>query len=365
MYICKKIKEYFEYMKDNQFPQKKRNYFLDFTKAFAIILVVFGHCIQYGSGEYYLKEELFFENIIFKYIYSFHMPLFMLISGYLFAFGTHKGAKKIIINKAKSLIIPVFTWCIIPVIIFYIKNDVSIISTIKYYIIHGINSLWFLWAVFWCSLTVIATNKIFKDKIIVYVLLFAVSFLIPDMFNTDMYKFMFPYFVIGYMYKKYELQAKFKTIYNSNYFVCAIGIIFVLLVCFFERESYIYVSKHSILGKDIVSQLSINLYRYATGLIGSIFTLSLLIKIYNFCDKKKLFNENNIILTIGKNTMGIYIISDIINKFVLNNITNSIARPNYFIIGIESVLVILVSMLFIKLIQRNRISNKFLLGAKG
>ena len=29
---------------------KSRNRQLDFVKAAAIILVVFGHCIQYGSG---------------------------------------------------------------------------------------------------------------------------------------------------------------------------------------------------------------------------------------------------------------------------------------------------------------------------
>ncbi len=218
---------------------------------------------------------------------------------------------------------------------------------------------------FWCSLIVIIINKIFKDKTLIYVLIFAVSFLIPDGYNLYLYKFMFPYFIIGYFYKKYNCQEKLSKIYNSNYFICTSGAIFFILLYYFERESYIYVSKHTILNKDIINQLSIDLYRYFIGFIGSIFTLSLLIKIYNFCDKKKLFNENNIILTIGKNTMGIYIISDIINQFVLNNITNSIARPNYFIIGIESVLVILVSMLFIKLIQRNRISNKFLLGAKG
>lgn len=139
-------------MKDNQSSQKKRNHFLDFTKAFAIILVVFGHCIQFGSGENYLKEGLYFDNIIFKYIYSFHMPLFMLISGYFFAYGINKEAKEIFINKFKSLIVPILTWAILPLVIFIavkcLKNEFSIISTLKYYISYSLHSLWFLWAVF-------------------------------------------------------------------------------------------------------------------------------------------------------------------------------------------------------------------------
>jgi hypothetical protein len=137
------------------------------------------------------------------------------------------------------------------------------------------------------------------------------------------------------------------------------------LLYYFERESYIYVSKHTILNKDIINQLSIDLYRYFIGFIGSIFTLSLLIKIYNIIKKQIIFKENNFILTIGKNTMGVYIISGFINTYILNRVTSFITYTNFFIIGIESVLVILISILIIKFIQRYKILNKILLGAKG
>ena len=39
-----------------------RNAYLDFLKAIAIILVVAGHSIQYGSGSSYLANDLYFEN---------------------------------------------------------------------------------------------------------------------------------------------------------------------------------------------------------------------------------------------------------------------------------------------------------------
>ena len=67
--------------------QKTRNVYIDIVKAVAIILVVFGHCIQYGSGSEFLSSTAFFENKVFIFIYSFHMPLFMLVSGYLFAYS--------------------------------------------------------------------------------------------------------------------------------------------------------------------------------------------------------------------------------------------------------------------------------------
>lgn len=53
---------------------KTRNEYLDFLKGLAIILVVTGHCIQIS----YINFD---ENVIFKVIYSFHMPFFMFLAG--------------------------------------------------------------------------------------------------------------------------------------------------------------------------------------------------------------------------------------------------------------------------------------------
>lgn len=61
---------------------KKRNNYFDFIKGIAIILVVFGHCIQYGSGILFITNEDYYDDVIFKLIDSFQMPLFALISGY-------------------------------------------------------------------------------------------------------------------------------------------------------------------------------------------------------------------------------------------------------------------------------------------
>lgn len=65
-----------------------RSEYLDFLKAILIITVLLGHCIQYGGG---YEDNSFFDNKLFKFIYSFHMPLFMLISGYLFSESVKKG----------------------------------------------------------------------------------------------------------------------------------------------------------------------------------------------------------------------------------------------------------------------------------
>ncbi|RZN54921.1 hypothetical protein D9736_04020 [Escherichia sp. E10V10] len=65
-----------------------RNSIIDSMKGLAIIFVVWGHSIQFVK-----KDSLnFFDNPLFITIYSFHMPFFMLLSGYLFYFpsrGNH------------------------------------------------------------------------------------------------------------------------------------------------------------------------------------------------------------------------------------------------------------------------------------
>ena len=51
-----------------------RNYKYDNLKALLIFLVVFGHVLESVPGEY--------RRIIYLAIYTFHMPMFIYISGY-------------------------------------------------------------------------------------------------------------------------------------------------------------------------------------------------------------------------------------------------------------------------------------------
>ena len=81
----------------------KRN-FINFLRGLAIFLMLWGHSIQYCCG----SQIDFFENAVFKFIYSFHMPFFMLISGYLFFYSEQKrNMVELIEYKGKSLLYPI------------------------------------------------------------------------------------------------------------------------------------------------------------------------------------------------------------------------------------------------------------------
>lgn len=342
---------------------KKRNPYIDIVKAILIILVIIGHSIQYGSGPTYIEKQSFFNNYIFKFIYSFHMPLFIMISGYLSHSSINKNnLKETIISKFKSLIIPILIWSIIP--FFILLDYVNIISSIKLFLSVFSTNLWFLWSLFYINILVKIINKYFKDNIFIYILLFLITFILPNnliikYFNIQfsLYSYMYLYFMLGYFYKKYNLEEKLKKLINYKTLIIN-SIIFILLLIFFSKEDYIYLSGINIIGN--YKQILIDLYRYLIGLIGSIEIL-LLVKylIPKLNDKIK-----DKLTYLGKNTLGIYIVSSIIHPYLLPIITKGISNINYIFIIIESIIIILISILVIELIKKNKILNKYLLGDK-
>ena len=342
---------------------KKRSPYLDIIKAILILLVIIGHSIQYGSGSTYLEKQLFFNNYLFKFIYSFHMPLFIMLSGYLSYNSLNKNSlKETFISKFKSLIIPLFFWSIIPFIInleFY-----SIIESLKLFIAVFSTNLWFLWSLFYINILVKLINKYFKDNIFIYILSFLITFILPNTFvikyfniQFSLYSFLYFYFLIGYFYKKYNLEDKLNKLFNIKTLIIN-TIIFILLLIPFSTNDYIYISGINIIGN--YKQLFIDLYRYLLGLLGSI-ELLLLIKLLLPKIKDNLKDK---LLYLGKNTLGIYIISSIIHPYLLPIITKSLANINYLFIFIESIIILIISIIIIELIKKNKFLSKYLLGEK-
>jgi acyltransferase len=75
--------------------EKRRIKWLDSAKGLGILAVVLGHVS-------------FKNRVIKKYIFSFHMPLFFMISGYLFNKESYGSYTAFLKKKIKTLIIPYF-----------------------------------------------------------------------------------------------------------------------------------------------------------------------------------------------------------------------------------------------------------------
>lgn len=81
--------------------------FFDFLKMFAMFMVLWGHCIQH------LQTGEVWEEPMHKLIYSFHLPLVMMIAGFFSLSSFKLSFKELLKKKGSQLILPYFTWGVI------------------------------------------------------------------------------------------------------------------------------------------------------------------------------------------------------------------------------------------------------------
>lgn len=102
---------------------------IDALRGVAILLVVVGHVIQYKNFVEYN------DNIVFRAIYSFHMPLFFLISGIVLRKYGRLGSLQSLKNRLQYLLYSWMVWTTAIGVIFYIQNPESLhfTKTIQFY----------------------------------------------------------------------------------------------------------------------------------------------------------------------------------------------------------------------------------------
>ena len=125
-----------------------RNELIDCLKGFLIILVVIGHVV-------FDLELNAYENAVFKFCYSFHMFLFIGISGYLIA---HNESNLMWLKKRFCrLIIPFVIWS--SIIMFYLDLKLE-----AYFFMFSNPVLWYLVVLFCCDFLLYVTNFFYKRK---------------------------------------------------------------------------------------------------------------------------------------------------------------------------------------------------------
>lgn len=84
---------------------------IDVTKGIAITLVVLGHVLAscYGDGFLLRIDSMSYAStVLWKYVYSFHMPLFMFVSGFVVFNPSKKYTTSQIGKRCLSYLIPYF-----------------------------------------------------------------------------------------------------------------------------------------------------------------------------------------------------------------------------------------------------------------
>ena len=291
-------------------------------------------------------------------IYSFHMPLFMLISGYLFHFSIEKHSfGQNFAIRIKTLIIPIITWQTIWLLIMEFDSIKEL--CVSFYFYRYLNTLWFLTSVFINSTIVLICNKYFNDSIILYSIIFIILLFIPNCHSYNLYVYMFPYFVCAYLFNKTGGLKK-KNNKWKNFGVGGLVIIYLFLIYHYETTDYAYTSGTFIFPNNMLSmtQICTDIFRWSIGLIGSICIIMIIDYI---CSKKLHFILIKGLCRIGTKTMGLYIISTYLFKCFYLLPVNELC---YTYILIETTLTICISLLIIWLIEHNKYLNILLLGGR-
>jgi len=193
--------------------QRVRDCGIDWLKAFAIVLVVVGHAIQYSLG------RDFDSNIIFRGIYSFHMPLFIFVSGYLISPGKKVG---FLWKQFKLLMIPFLVWMVLYAF-YYRRLDLQIghwsILPVYYLDIFkspGRGGLWFLWALYLIDVVYFFLRQsryFYSLSIVLVVLLHIGSSFYPVLGSCGLGSLMFyyPFFLLGCLMRQYQFADRIRS----------------------------------------------------------------------------------------------------------------------------------------------------------
>lgn len=209
--------------------QKRINEF-DVIRVIATLLVVLGHSdflVSHGFNiTAHISESLPAFTTEYAtlrpWIYSFHMPLFMILSGALFFSSVKKySVKSYIINRFKRLMIPFFVCGFlfaIPIkyLTGYFDNSSLLHSYVKSLILMTTpGHLWFLWVLFILEVVfcLLYKFKILQKFSLIILILSFIAFLFSGMTTKyfQIYRLLqYPvYFLLGYLFESYRLREKF------------------------------------------------------------------------------------------------------------------------------------------------------------
>lgn len=281
---------------------KKRIVFLDVLKAIAIFLVVWGHSMQNLTTD---KSYWEYDACI-QVIYSFHMPLFMMISGFFSTSLLKRGLWDVIKKSFIRLIVPSVTWHIgVSVLLFVVVTLAS--SHIDWNKLQSIalasfSAFWFLKALFLVQIFSCLFAYLFrKYKSILaisggVISIFVLICFLPVAINFVCWFSMLPFYLLGLMVRQYAEKCE----EYEQLLMWACLSIFLVLVCIWPHVTFDIYSNPIACSWD---SLLAFLKRTLVGSAGSLFCY--------FALKRLLARSTRHyprIEAVGTMTLGIYII---------------------------------------------------------
>jgi hypothetical protein len=196
-----------------------------------------------------------------------------------------------------------------------------------------------------------------KDSAIIYLIGFLVLFVIPDGLGLGAYKYMLPYFIAAFYFRGYiqgDIQDKWLGFIDKwKYHILAIlTVCFAVMFMFYNEESFIYLTGYKLIGKDVLHQLYLDIYRTLIGFVGSGVFILLWRCITDVTEYKF-----NLLRRLGVDSMGIYILSGYILVFVVQKF-DFIKGQSYIFNIVETIVVLVLSVTLVEVFGKIRFVKK-------
>lgn len=326
---------------------RERLLWADALKGVLALVVVFGHVLQFG-----VANPL--EDYVWNVIYSFHMPAFFAVSGFL-AYKP-KEAKiqwgRVITRRIQQLLIPFVVWSLIDFITHSYNAD-RLVAYIQY----PDCMYWFLWTLFFICLIFTTVDWLSRKTripadipIILTCLGFAGIMIVFNLreFGFQFIAYYFLFYSLGYFIKKYDLMVK------NRYALIGLILVWSFLAFFWRMDTApTFVSENSM----IPSSIWMYAYRFATATIGVIVIMSV------FARMSDRIKTGTKIVKLGVYSLGCYVVQLLFIPLVVEGVKEVFyVSSDVTVVLLSFVLTIFISVFAITLLKKNSITALFFLG---
>ena len=256
------------------------------AKGIGIILVVIGHFHPESSPTYWSE--------IYRIIYSFHMPLFFILSGYLYNHTKYRYCD-LIKNKTKRLLYPFVTIAAVFFLIKYAAGRVAYlahpvdITSVYSLFVDPVKSymplLWFVHALFLIFAIYPVARFFLNNYMIILVLFGIISFLGSNYVVLGEVIDHMPFFVVGVILRENEFLSKI--VVSTNWRSVFTPILIFMLIYGVRYSSHLY-------GYP---------FKFTLGVAGSLFVMNISQVIYATPFEK----IKGLLLHVGYYSMTIYL----------------------------------------------------------
>lgn len=288
---------------------------VDASKGIGIFLVVIGHTMIDNS---YRAE-----------IFSFHMPLFFFLSGYLFSVKKYKNFRGVFLAKCKSLLVPYICFSVISIILsrILIHQHIDIATFIKTFILSKRNSiyyddpLWFLTSLFTIEMMYYLLKKYLKNNYLLFAIVLILAYfsvtrlyvlqgknILPWSFDQSLYFIL--YFCLGNLVRERGLLKN-----NLKKSKILIGFSFIYIFFYFSSPLY----SKLLNSLHVYLHVSMNIVTFLNVVLWALIAISFVIYLSQFVSYINYINflgKNSLIIFALHVSLGFNLINRVVGRFL-------------------------------------------------